>query len=67
MGNSSSICADRNAIGNFDENGTPIYPTANNSQNPSNGQVTPYHQLRHGYYKTTIPVGSGRATNNTAT
>ncbi|XP_062127209.1 NADP-dependent malic enzyme [Drosophila sulfurigaster albostrigata] len=69
MGNSSSICADRNAIRNFDENGTPIYPTANNSQSPSNGQITPYHRQQqqqqhqlsakeHGYYKTTIPVGS---------
>ncbi|XP_002031417.2 NADP-dependent malic enzyme isoform X1 [Drosophila sechellia] len=35
MGNSSSICADRNVITNFDENGTPVYPTANNSQSPS--------------------------------
>ncbi|KAL7729918.1 hypothetical protein ACLKA6_009231 [Drosophila palustris] len=71
MGNSSSICADRNAITNFDENGTPIYPTANNSQSPSNGQITPYHhhqqqqqQKEHGYYKTTIPVGAGSAVSN---
>ncbi|XP_017870187.1 PREDICTED: NADP-dependent malic enzyme isoform X1 [Drosophila arizonae] len=66
MGNSSSLCADRNAIRNFDEHGTPIYPTANNSYSPSNGQITPYHhkqeqqqQYEHGYYKTTIPVGVG--------
>ncbi|XP_017013595.2 NADP-dependent malic enzyme [Drosophila takahashii] len=64
MGNSSSICADRSAIRNFDENGTPVYPTANNSQSPSNGQITPLHthnhgkEREHGYYKTTIPVGS---------
>lgn len=45
---------------------TPIYPTANNSYSPSNGQITPYHhkqeqqqQNEHGYYKTTIPVGVG--------
>ncbi|XP_030371726.1 NADP-dependent malic enzyme [Scaptodrosophila lebanonensis] len=71
MGNSSSICADRNAVRNFDENGTPVYPTANNSYNPSNGQVSPYHhhhqkqqlheqqqqQHHHEYYKTTIPIG----------
>ncbi|XP_017102150.2 NADP-dependent malic enzyme [Drosophila bipectinata] len=44
MGNSSSICADRNAIRNFDENGTPIYPTAANSQSPSNGQISPFLQ-----------------------
>lgn len=47
---------------------TPIYPTANNSHSPSNGQISPYHQQlqqqhqqqqqkEHGYYKTTIPVG----------
>ncbi|KRF78798.1 NADP-dependent malic enzyme isoform X3 [Drosophila virilis] len=47
---------------------TPIYPTANNSHSPSNGQITPYHHQQqqqqqqlneHGYYKTTIPVGVG--------
>ncbi|KAM8705116.1 hypothetical protein ACLKA7_009560 [Drosophila subpalustris] len=50
---------------------TPIYPTANNSQSPSNGQITPYHhhqqqqqQKEHGYYKTTIPVGAGSAVSN---
>ncbi|XP_032592804.1 NADP-dependent malic enzyme isoform X2 [Drosophila grimshawi] len=51
---------------------TPIYPTANNSYNPSNGQITPYHQQQqqqqqqneHGYYKTTIPVGVGSGANS---
>ncbi|XP_070142740.1 NADP-dependent malic enzyme isoform X2 [Drosophila kikkawai] len=49
---------------------TPVYPTANNSQSPSNGQITPYHHHHHahsqekdggGYYKTTIPVGSSQS------
>jgi len=52
---------------------TPVYPTANNSQSPSNGQITPLHthhnhgkEREHGYYKTTIPVGSSLSgsTNN---
>ncbi|XP_022211507.1 NADP-dependent malic enzyme isoform X2 [Drosophila obscura] len=65
MGNSSSICADRNAVRNFDENGTPVYPTANNSHSPSNGQITPYHQQQQqNLYKTTIPVGSSRSTSS---
>ncbi|XP_017113845.1 NADP-dependent malic enzyme [Drosophila elegans] len=64
MGNSSSICADRSAIRNFDENGTPVYPTANNSQSPSHGQITPLHTHSHEKepYKTTIPVGSSLST-----
>ncbi|ALC46605.1 Men, partial [Drosophila busckii] len=42
---------------------SPVYPTANNSLSPSNGQITPYPQKKQqqdeqGYYKTTIPVGS---------
>lgn len=36
---------------------SPIYPTANNSYNPSNGQITP-HDQQHQYYKTTIPVNA---------
>lgn len=44
---------------------TPLYPTASNSYNPSNGQVTPYEHYRQKpqqqqtqstMYKTTIPV-----------
>ncbi|XP_017470772.1 PREDICTED: NADP-dependent malic enzyme isoform X2 [Rhagoletis zephyria] len=63
MGNSSSLCADRNAVrSSLGGNGSPLYPTANNSYNPSNGQVTPYdhcnqqRQQLPQYYKTTIPV-----------
>ncbi|XP_026840529.1 NADP-dependent malic enzyme isoform X1 [Drosophila persimilis] len=48
---------------------TPVYPTANNSHSPSNGQITPYlqqqqQQPQHGLYKTTIPVGSSRSTSS---
>ncbi|XP_044314865.1 NADP-dependent malic enzyme [Drosophila rhopaloa] len=66
MGNSSSICADRSAIRNFDENGTPVYPSANNSQSPSQGQITPLHTHIHEKerYKTTIPVGSSESTSS---
>ncbi|XP_054726348.1 NADP-dependent malic enzyme-like isoform X2 [Anastrepha obliqua] len=62
MGNSSSICADKNAVRGYDGNGSPLYPTANNSYNPSNGQVTPHENCRQQQqqqrqiYKTTIPV-----------
>ncbi|SPP87968.1 NADP-dependent malic enzyme isoform X1 [Drosophila guanche] len=48
---------------------TPVYPTANNSHSPSNGQITPYNlqqqqQQQNGLYKTTIPVGSSRSTSS---
>ncbi|XP_004523447.1 NADP-dependent malic enzyme isoform X2 [Ceratitis capitata] len=66
MGNSSSLCSDKNAVRNNSGNGSPLYPTVANSYNPSNGQVTPYDQYRQQQqpqqqlqtqmYKTTIPV-----------
>lgn len=54
MGNSSSLCSDKNAVRSYNDNGSPLYPTASNSYSPSNGQVTPYEQ--NTMYKTTIPV-----------
>ncbi|XP_052836066.1 NADP-dependent malic enzyme isoform X2 [Drosophila gunungcola] len=50
----------RNTFGRL----TPVYPTANNSQSPSHGQITPLHTHSHEKerYKTTIPVGSSLST-----
>ncbi|KAM7362158.1 NADP-dependent malic enzyme-like isoform 1-T1 [Cochliomyia hominivorax] len=53
MGNSSSMCTNKNAVRHFDDNGSPVYPTAANSYSTSHGQTTPNEQH---FYKTTIPV-----------
>ncbi|XP_005181129.2 NADP-dependent malic enzyme isoform X2 [Musca domestica] len=55
MGNSSSLCSNQNAVRAYDENSSPVYPSAVNSYSPSHGgQRTPNNE--HHYYKTTIPI-----------
>ncbi|XP_037946211.1 NADP-dependent malic enzyme-like isoform X2 [Teleopsis dalmanni] len=59
MGNSSSICSDRNAVSSINDNGSPVYPTAYNSScNSANVQTTKNQNQNHHQhiYKTTIPV-----------